>query len=275
MDFLQMMGFNPLGGMNSFGFPATGGSNQGMQSLLGNVMGGSFINSGFSMQNNMTAMMQQFQQFFAQQQQQGQQAFASWQANLNRATFQPDESQSPTQQFRALQGFARENGSRDGTPVADWTDNQQDVAAAKYLDDLVGKQSDVVLENVKNAPPAELEALRAEDRKLQEQIDARKAQGNPMTSHEQLLARQAYTEKLYRAGQIGPEIGEANRDLMAIQDCADQTWANTFLKKGLPTPPDMPQRNIDRSPYNPNNTRPAAAEPAPAVLPPNPQVKFA
>jgi len=263
MDFLQMMNSNPLGGMNSFGFPATGGANQGVQSLLGNVMGGSFVNSGFSMQNNMTAMMQQFQQFFAQQQQQGMQAFSSWQANLDRATFQPDEAQSPVQQFRALQGFAGENGSRDGTPVADWTDNQQDVASAQYLDGLASKQTDVVLQEIKNAPASERAALQAEELKLQERIAAREAQGNPMTGHEKLLAQQAYTEKLYQAGQIGPALGQANRDLMAIQDCADQTWANTFLKKGLPTPPDMAQRNIDRSPYNRNNVQ----EPTPQAAP--------
>jgi hypothetical protein len=255
MNFLPMMGFNPLNTMNSFGFPAMGGTNQGMQTLLGNMMGGSFVNSGFSMQNNMTAMMQQLKQFFAQQQQQGMQAFSTWQANLNRATFQPDENQSPGQQFRALQKFARENGSRDGTPVADWTDHRQDLASAQYLDELYGKQSDLLLDKVKKAPLPEQLAVRAEELKLQKQAEAREAQGKPMTSREQMLARQAYLEKLYQAGQVSPDIGQANRDLTAIQECADQTWANAFLKNRIPTPSNMAQEYIDRSPYNPNNAR--------------------
>ncbi len=280
MDFLQMMNFSPLGGMangvttnggmalggmNGLGLPNLGGSNQGLQGLLGNVMGGSFLNSGFSMQNNMTAMMQQFQQFFAQQQQQSQQAFSAWQANLNRATFQPDQSQTPVQQFRALQGFARENGSRDGTPVADWTDSKQDLASAQYLDELYGKQNDVVLQNTKNAPADQQAAMKAAELKLQEQVAAREAQGNPMSSRDQCVARERYIEKLYQAGQVGPEIGQANRDMTAIRECADQTWANAYLKNGMPTPAGMPQANIDRSPYNRNNTQAAAEAPQPAA----------
>ncbi len=54
MEFLQSMGFTSLGGVNPFGSLNTGSSNQGLQSLLGNVMGGSFFNSGFSSQSNMT-----------------------------------------------------------------------------------------------------------------------------------------------------------------------------------------------------------------------------
>ncbi len=207
-------------------------------------------------------MMQQFQQVFAQQQQQSQQAFSTWQANLNRATFQADSSQSAMQQFGALQTFARQNGSPDGTPVADWTDSKQDVAAAQYLDELVGKQNDVVLQQVKDASPAERAALKAEELKLQEQIAASEAQGNPMSSHDKLVAQQNYTDKLYRAGTIGPGLGEANRDLMAIQDCADQTWANAYLKNGVPTPADMPQANIDRSPFNKATKQANAQAPA-------------
>ncbi len=253
MNFLQSIFLGGLGGLGSFGLPGMGFSSPGMQMLLGNMLGGSFVNGGFQMQGGTAPMMQQLRQVFGGHQQQGSQTFSTWLSNLNRPTFQPDASKSPIEQYQNLHRFARENGSRDGTPVADWTDSKQDMAAANHLSDLVVKQDNMLLARLKQAPLTERMAVAEENEKLRELADRRAAEGHPFSGDEHMRAREQYMEKLYQDGRIGADLGDANRDLMTIHGCSMQTWANIFMKSGSDLPDGVSADCVRRSPYNPQN----------------------
>ena len=253
MNFLQQMGFGGIGGMG--GFSPMGWPGMGMQTLMGSPMGfGSspFMGMGGMQMGDPFTMFQMMQSMFAQQGQQGQQtrgAGPTWQAQ-SAPTFTPDERQTPHQQLQALRTFANRNGSRDGTPIADWTSPNQDVSAGNYLTDLMEKQSDRVVAEIKSAPPQERALLQAEERKLMDQEARRQADRRPMTGSERLQAQIDYTERLAREGRINPRLAQANRELSDIKSYGDQTFANMFLKQGMPVPKDMPADAVARSPYN-------------------------
>jgi len=233
--------------------PGMGFSSPGMQMLLGNMLGGSFVNGGFQMQGGTAPMMQQVRQIFGGHQQQGAQTFSTWLSNVNHPTYQPDTSKSPIDQYHDLHRFARENGSRDGTPVADWTDSKQDLAAANHLSDLTVKQDNLFLARLKQAPLAERMAIAEENEKLRELADRRAAEGRPFSPDEHIRARIQSVDKLYQDGRIGAELGDTNRDLMTIQGCSMQTWANIFMKSGSDLPDGVSADCVGRSPYNPQN----------------------
>lgn len=254
MNFLQQMGFGGIGGLG--GFSPMGWPGMGMQTLMGSPMGSGFspFMGGMPMGDPFT-MFQMMQNMFAQQAQQGQQAQQNqgagptWQAQ-SAPTFAPDERQSPHQQMQALRTFANRNGSRDGTPIADWTSPNQDASAGDYLTGLMDKQSERVAADIRSAPPHERALLQAEERKLMDQEARRQADRRPMTGSERLQAQIDYTERLAREGRINPRLAQSNRQLNEIKQYGDQTFANMFLKQGLPVPKDMPADAIARSPYN-------------------------
>jgi len=253
VNFLQSIFLGGLGGLGTSAMPGLGFSSPGMQMLLGNILGGAFVKGGFQMQAGTAPMMQQLSQVFGGRQQQGGQTFSTWLSNLDRPTFQPDASKSPVEQYHDLHRFARESGSRDGTPVADWTDSKQDLAAVKYLDDLVIKQDDVIVSRLKRAPLLQRMAVAEQEEKFRERRELRAAEGHPVTGREEMRERSLYMEKLYQDGRIGSDLGDANRDLMTMHGCSLQSWANVYLKNGFPPPSDMPVEELQRSPYNPQN----------------------
>lgn len=254
MNLLQMMG---IGGVSGMGFGG-GMPMGGMQFLLGAGMGMGMPMAGPLM------MYQMMSQFMAQQPQQPVGSYPQWQANQgqqvgNHPQFQPDEAASPYQQMQDLKAFANKNGSRDGTPVADWTNVHQDTAAGEYITRLEEKQADVVLRELKNISPQERELLKAEEEKLQTQIRQREADGRPMTGSEKHRAQLEYTERLYSEGKINDKLGTANRQGLELKRYGDQTYANMFLKNGVPLPADMPRDAVNRSPYNLDNQQGRAA----------------
>ncbi len=252
MNFLQMM--MGMGGVPGFNFG--GGMPMGMQFLLG---GGMPFGGGMPMMGgDPFAMYQMMSQFMNQGAQQGpnggqmQAGHPAWQAQ-DRPTFQPRQSAPPYQQMQDLKTFANANGSRDGTPVADWTSPQEDIGAGNYLTGLMDKQGDILLHELRNATPEERAALKVEEEKLVALERQREADGKPMTGREKMAFQNEYTERLYSEGKVGDRLGRANREMMEISRYGDQTFANMFLKAGAPIPPDMPKEFIDRSPYNRNN----------------------
>lgn len=247
MNLLQMMG---IGGVSGMGFGG-GMPMGGMQFLLGaGMMGMGMPMAGPFM------MYQMMSQFMAQQPQQPVGSYPQWQQATPgqqvgaRPQFQPDENASPYEQMQALKAFANKNGSRDGTPIADWTNVHQDTAAGEYLTRLEEKQADVVLRELKNLSPQERELLKAEEEKLQTQIRQREADGRPMTGSEKHRAQLEYTERLYSEGKLNDKLGMANRQGLEMKRYGDQTYANMFLKAGVPLPADMPRDAVARSPYN-------------------------
>ncbi len=248
MNFLQAMGLGGVSGLSGMsGMVLGGGIVGGVALLLGSRMaaGGPQSAGGFQSVSNLMS------QFFSQQS-------SGLSSNMedmisqfgNRPRFQRDETQSPHEQLDALKAFALKNGSKDGTPVADWTSTQEEIDAGEFLTDLNEKQQLETVEETRRAPVEERQLLQVEDDKLQELIKKRAEEGNPMTGREKLDYQRTYMERLYAEGKINDRLGQSNRHSIESQNYLDQTCANMFLKSGLPVPKDTPQAAVENSPYN-------------------------
>ena len=248
MNFLQAMGLGGVSGLSGMsGMVLGGGIVGGVALLLGSRMaaGGPQSAGGFPAVSNLMS------QFFSQQS-------SGLSSNMedmisqfgNRPRFQRDETQSPHEQLDALKAFALKNGSKDGTPVADWTSTQEEIDAGEFLTDLNEKQQMETIEEIRRAPVEERQLLQVEDDKLQELIKKRAEEGRPMTGREKVEYQHNFMERLYAEGKINDRLGQSNRRSIETQHYLEQTSANMFLKSGLPVPTDTPQWAVENSPYN-------------------------
>ena len=83
-------------------------------------------------------------------------------------------------------------------------------------------------------------------------IQKRAEEGNPMTGREKLEYQLNSVERLYSEGKVNHWLGQSNRRSIETQRYLDQTNANIFLKWGMPVPKNIPQWAVENSPYNAN-----------------------
>lgn len=264
MAFTQQVGF---GGMGWSPMSFMGGG--GMNALFGNMMGGGMPGFGGGM--DMYSMYQMMAQMMGQQGGQAQPGanYPVWQnqlpqqqqaQNADPRMFNPQQAESPYQQYTALKAHATANGSKDGTPIADWTTVQQDIGAAQYAGQLASKQSGVVGQALEKATPDEKAALKAEEERLAAMFKQSADQGNPLTQHQRDYLTSHAIDGLYTSGKVGAGIGDANKQYLELNKFQSQTEANLYLKWGQPLPADASAQAVNASPFNAANKKPAVAQ---------------
>lgn len=272
MAFMQQVGFGGMGGWSPQNFMGGGGMNL----LFGNMMGGGMPGFGggmdmFSMYQMMAQMMGQggmpgggqmqpgahypvWQNQLPQQQAQGPQGGG------DARQFNPKQTDSPYQQYTALKAHANANGSKDGTPIADWTTVQQDIGAAQYAGQLAQKQAGVLGQAIERATPEEQAVLKAEEERLATTFKQLADQGNPLTQHQRDYLTSHAIDGLYTSGKVKAGIGDANKQYLELNKFQSQTEANLYLKWGQPLPADASAAAVNASPFNAANRQPAAAQ---------------
>lgn len=276
MAFMQQVGF---GGMNFNPMMMLMGGG-GMNFLFGNMMGGGmpgFGGGGMDM-NAMYQMMAQMMgqgggaQYAGGGAMQPGAHYPVWQNQLPQNQYQqaaqgtgdarqfnPNQADSPYQQYTALKAHATANGSQDGTPIADWTSVQQDIGAAQFAGQLASKQAGVLGQAIERSTPEEQATLKAEEERLAAMFKQSADQGNPLTQHQRDYLTSHAIDNLYSSGKVGAGIGDANRQYLELNKYQSQTEANLYLKWGQPLPAGASAAAVNASPFNANNRQAAQA----------------
>ena len=167
--------------------------------------------------------------------------------------FNPNPNSSPYQQFQDLKDFATRNGSRDGTPIADWTNIYQDMSSAQYAGQLAGKQAGVVGQAIEQAPAGEKALLKTTEENLAAVFQKAINEGKPLSQNQRDLMTSTAIDNLFQEGKVGAGVGNANRQYLELNRFQSQTEANLYLKWNQPLPADLSREAVEKSPYNAAN----------------------